>query len=176
MLTAIEQKKCQALARDILAAVLADETLKTIDNFGDLHDHCDANCLAGLCEEGHWLHSEKNELEMLNEAQTIVNNALGVLNHEIDSKVLSFEEFQGLRQYVSVDDGSNAAEELAAQDIEGEAYVYSLDGALTFIEKFPREERFSLTLDRSIYESEDLAELEGLLYEFVIEELGYVKP
>ena len=75
--------KAQRLSRDILLEILSDDTLKTIDNFGDLHDHVDANCLGGCCEPGHWLHDEENELDILNEAQNLVNEALGVINAEI---------------------------------------------------------------------------------------------
>ncbi|GBO89194.1 hypothetical protein [Marinobacter salsuginis] len=75
--------KAQRLSRAILLDILSDDTLKTIDNFGDLHDHCDANCLAGVCQEWHWLHDEPNELDILNEAQNMVNRALGVINAEI---------------------------------------------------------------------------------------------
>jgi len=168
--------KAQKLAREILTAVMADNTLNKIDNFGDLHDHCDANCLAGICEQGHWLHSEPHETDILNEAQTIVNDTLAVLNADVESKALAFEDFQQLRTYVRVDEGSDIAEEIASQDVESGAYVYPIKGVFPFIEKFPREEKFSLMLDRSIYESEDLAELERLLYEFVVEEMGFVKP
>jgi len=72
--------KAQQFAKSILLEVLTNDTLKNIDNFGDLHDHCDANCLGGACEPGHWLHDDPMEHAIIDEAQSIVSSVLGVIN------------------------------------------------------------------------------------------------
>jgi hypothetical protein len=64
------------LARDILNEALSHPEMSQCTNFGDLHDICDANCLAGACEEGHFIHGEIREHEILNHAQELVNAAL----------------------------------------------------------------------------------------------------
>ncbi|WP_372997611.1 hypothetical protein [Marinobacter sp.] len=75
--------KAQRLSRAILLDILSNDKLKKIDNFSELHDHVDANCLGGVGQSWHWLHDEENELEILNEAQNMVNRALGVINAKI---------------------------------------------------------------------------------------------
>lgn len=68
------------LSREILAEVLKVPEMSQIDNFSELHDHCDANCLAGVCEPGHYIHGLEYEHEILTEAQNRVDKALRTLN------------------------------------------------------------------------------------------------
>ncbi len=68
------------LARDILQEVMSNPELREFDNYGDMHDVCDANCLGGTCEEGHFIHGEAHEGEIFNHAQTLVNDALSIIN------------------------------------------------------------------------------------------------
>ena len=74
------RKLAMRLAREILAEVLNDPDISKIDNFSELHDHCDANCLAGVCETDHYIHGLEYEHEILTEAQNRVDKALRTLN------------------------------------------------------------------------------------------------
>lgn len=70
----------------LMAAGLIPQTVKT---YSDLHDHCDANCLGGLCEDSvfdalmsqHGGHDEQQGmpqgmLDLINAAQSAVSKWL----------------------------------------------------------------------------------------------------
>lgn len=62
-------------AQDIKDAVLEDEDLIACTSFSQLHDHCDANCLGGCCDDDHPLNDLKWDemVEVLNEVQSRVD-------------------------------------------------------------------------------------------------------
>lgn len=68
------------LSREILAEVLSSPDMRVMDSFAELHDVCDANCIAGTCDPGHYIHGHEYEHEILSEAQDRVHSALTAIN------------------------------------------------------------------------------------------------
>lgn len=83
------EQLAEAMKRDIQGQIEAGRVPADIDSFSRLHDHCDANCLGGLCDEAILAslvkkfggYGPENELpqgmiDLINEAQNSVDGWL----------------------------------------------------------------------------------------------------
>lgn len=83
------EQLAEAMKREILALIESGKLPSDIDSFSRLHDHCDANCLGGLCDattlpslvEQFGGYGPENELpqkmiNLVNAAQETVNDWL----------------------------------------------------------------------------------------------------
>lgn len=162
------------IQRTTIEEIKSNPELLNCRYFGELHEVCDANELGGICHDDHPLnlyHLQFMEQNGLNRVQDYVD--LWLRCYHANHGGMTFVEFRSLGVLVNSETMPMhpATFYRNEHDEETEFFAYNVNGCYVYIDKLTEgPKRYSLTVDRRIYHSNDLEELERRLFLYCVDE------